>query len=269
MSQRIVRFEHRNVRPGQFAPTTPSQSPTVVLLTAVWGRLAVTDVWYRGTRRVAAQWNAAGIKTRIVVGGDQPEHRELAAQHGAEWVETPNRPLGRKWNNICETASKTGEMDYIFVLGSDDLVSPAMAAAYIPVIQAGTPYAGVQACMFFQVSTGKLFNFSQLGVTVGCGRLLHANLMRRVGMRPWIDTKERGLDNSMDIRTLRGRVLTHKMDWNAKQFLVDIKTQENIWSYTRLRSVKPNEPDLEAERFMSLLPEWESIKALATQPTIP
>jgi hypothetical protein len=266
MSQRIIRFVPRTIRPGSFPPITPKSSPTVVaLVTAVWGRLEVTRVWYQFAKRFAQQCNAAGLGCRIVVGGDQPEHRTLAAENGAEWVETPNRPLGAKWNNISEQAFKeSSTTDYMLVMGSDDVMSPAMVSEYITAMKERRPYSGVQACMFYDVMENTLFNFTQMAVTVGAGRLLHRNVMMAQGYRPWIDVKEKGLDNSMDQKTLMRRVETHKIAWSMSKFILDIKSPENIWSYKRLRAVKPNEPNLDV-KLLRVLPEWDAIQALKSQ----
>jgi hypothetical protein len=210
---------------------------------------------------MADQLLAAGCKARIVVGGDQPEHRSLCEEMGCEWVETPNHPLGAKWNNICESAFKDTDSDYMFVVGSDDLVSPLLVADYIKECRKGTPYMGVQSCMFYSAAQKKLFNFSQLGVTVGAGRMIHRNVLSIAKYRPWIDEKERGLDNSMDSKVLRRNVLTKKMGTSPSKFILDIKTAENIWSYNRLRSVKPGEQDLPLS-YLKVLPEWDAIQAL-------
>lgn len=262
MVARIIRFQPRTVPAGRFAPITPSLSPTVVFVTAVWGRLAVTRVWWAAAVRSALQLNAKGIKTRIVVGGSEPEHRALCEENGGEWVETPNRPLGAKWNNICEAAFKETDSEYMLVLGSDDVMSPAMVDGYVIPIKKGTPYAGLQSCNFYNTANGRLFNFSQFGVTVGCGRLLHRNLLKLAEYRPWNETKEKGLDRSMDDKILRGNVLVEKLTTNVARWIVDIKSQENIWSYNTLRGVKAAIPDLPTEQYMRLLPEWEAIKAL-------
>jgi hypothetical protein len=180
---------------------------------------------------------------------------------GCEWVETPNHPLGAKWNNICESAFKDTDSDYMFVVGSDDLVSPLLVNDYIKECKKGTPYMGTQSCMFFSVAQQKLFNFSQLGVTVGAGRMIHRNVLGIAKYRPWIDEKERGLDNSMDSKCLRRNVATKKMGTSPSKFILDIKTAENIWSYNRLRSVKPGEQDLPLS-YLKVLPEWDAIQAL-------
>ncbi len=264
MSQRIIRFVPRTVRPGAFPAITSKPSPTVVILTAVWGRLEVTRVWYQFARRMVMQCEKAGMKARIVVGGDQPEHRLLAQEMRAEWVETPNRPLGAKWNNICESAFKDTNSDYMFVVGSDDVVSPALVNDYIFHMKKGTPYAGLQSCMFFHVYDHTLFNFSQLGVTVGAGRLIHRNVLSTAGFRPWMDEKEKGLDNSMDTKTLKRVVSTTRLGTSSSKFIVDLKSDVNIWSYKRLRSVKPGEQD-QPLSIMACLPEWAAIQRLKSE----
>lgn len=261
MSQRIIRFVPRTVRPGAFPAIAPKASPTVVILTAVWGRLEVTRVWYQFAKRMVMQCERAGMHARIVVGGDEPEHRTLAQEMGVEWVETPNRPLGAKWNNICESAFKDTDSDYLFVVGSDDVVSPALVDDYIKHMKKGTPYAGTQACMFYDVFNNTLFNFSQLGVTVGAGRLIHRNVLSVAKFRPWIDEKEKGLDNSMDTKLLRKTVATTKLSWDDRRFIVDLKSDVNIWSYKRLRAVKPGETD-QPLSIMACLPEWPAIQRL-------
>jgi hypothetical protein len=183
---------------------------------------------------------------------------------GAEWVETPNRPLGAKWNNICESAFKDTDSDYMFVVGSDDVVSPALVNDYIYHMKKGTPYAGLQSCMFFHVYEHTLFNFSQLGVTVGAGRLIHRNVLSVAKYRPWIDEKEKGLDSSMDAKLLKRVVQTTRIGAGAAKFIVDLKSDTNIWSYKRLRQVKPGETD-QPLSLMACLPEWAEIQRLRDQ----
>lgn len=260
MSQSIVRFVPRAVNPGSFPAITPSRSPTVVLLTAVWGRPVVTRIFYEGALRFKRQMEALGCKVRIVAGGDEAEHRSLAADMGAEWVETPNLPLGRKWNNICESAFK-GEGDYLFVLGSDDLVSPALVQDYAAAAKKGVPYCAINECLFFGTIEQKAFRFSQPGVAVGAGRMIHRNIMLAVNFRPWEDGLNKALDHSMDKKMLFRRVAVKWMPVDDSRFILDVKSNVNIWSYDRLRSVKPPEAEVSPDT-LRCLPEWPLIQQI-------
>lgn len=247
----------------------------VAIMAPVWGRVPVVRIWWRAIRRVRAVWEAAGIETAAYVGGNEAEHRELCREQGGEWIEVHNRPLGAKANRIAEAAFRDGA-DYLFSLGSDDFVSSALAAAYVPYIEQRTPYVGPAGIYFFEPRTGRAVYLPRYpvghprhGEPVGAGRLLHRSLAEPRRFRPWPMDRDRGLDGGMTERLNRRR--GSLIPVGPEAVLVDVKTETNIWSYdhiaqafgvSRYQAAQGGPEVVAPATFLNALPEARAIRAL-------
>lgn len=235
----------------------------IAVVAALWGRQLLAPLWWQAVDRLAAAWDAAGHTVEVVVGGSEAEHQVRAEAHGAVWVETPNQPLGRKWNNTMAAAFERGA-DYLLVLGSDDFLAPALVEAYLPHLARGERYIGLAGIYFTDLATGRtcLFRGYAKGhrryrEPVGAGRLLHRSLL--LDGRPWDELKERGLDSSMTERLQLPAAALLPVGPHA--VAVDIKTAENLWRFHRVvRSAGgPVQVD---PAFLASLPEWEGLRSL-------
>jgi hypothetical protein len=234
----------------------------LAVCTPVWGRFDLALPWWHAVDRLRASWQAAGFDVEIVIGGSEPVHRQHCDTFGGVWVETPNRPLGRKWNNTMEAAFDGGA-EYVMVLGADDFLAPPLADAYIDAIDNGYRYIGLRGIYFAELSSGRTCFWPgyprghwRYREPIGAGRMLHRSLLE--DGRPWDDDREKGLDRSMTRKLQLPRAALIPV--GAQQVAVDVKTPENIWDFDRVastsREISVDPPELDG------LPEWAELRAL-------
>lgn len=231
----------------------------------LWGRHELALPWWRALDRLRDTWQAAGHTVELVVGGSEPDHEQRCAAFGGLWVETPNRPLGRKMNETMETAFWRGA-DYVLVMGADDFLAPALVEAYLPAIAAGERYIGLRGIYFAELATGRTCLFPgyakgsfRFGEPIGAGRLLHRTLL--FDGRPWDDDRENGLDRSMTRRLMLPPA--QLLEVGPEAVALDVKTGENLWSFDQMTRytgdrVLVDPPELET------LPEWAELRELRT-----
>lgn len=237
----------------------------VAICAGLWRRLQLAPPWWQGVCRLRETWQAAGLVVDVVVGGSEPEHRLLAEQHGAVWVQVGNQPLGRKLNHTVQTAYRRGA-DYIVRFDADGFVDSALAAAYASHICAGTPYAGLAAVYHHELASGRtcLFGYPlrhpRFGEPLGHGRLLHRSRLEAVNGRPWQEHLDRSLDRSMTRRL--GLRRAELIDVGPEAVALDVKTEDKIWSFDRMASAPGAGPVEYDPAYLRAVPEWEALRAL-------
>lgn len=233
----------------------------------LWDRHELALPWWRALDRLRRTWQAAGHTVELVVGGSEPAHAAHCRAFGGVWVQTPNRPLGRKLNTTVEAAFWRGA-DYLLITGADDFLAPAVVEAYLPAIAAGERYVGLRGIYFTELATGRTCLFRgypsghwRAGEPLGAGRLLHRSLL--LDGRPWDDDRDKGLDRSMTNRLLLPRATL--LDVGPAAVAIDVKTPANIWGFDKMAKhadprVRVDPPEL------ATLPEWAELRALRLAP---
>lgn len=249
----------------------------VALCSAVWGRLALTQVWWQAMHRIRNQIYDSGIAAVAFVAGSEQEHRHLCGKNYGAWVPSNNGLLGEKWNRVVRTALEWA--DYIFILGSDDFFSPGLIQQYVNCIQRGVKYVGCRGLYFYEPATDRtlLLQTDEWGnyptapgacqvkqlkhkrkrTFFGAGRLLHRSLFE--GHEEfWTPEISHGLDANM-ARNLGLSGVDEMLKSGPDAFLVDVKTRENIWSFDHLAKTYPHalQPDSSA---IQSLPEFDQLR---------
>lgn len=263
----------------------------IALCSAVWGRVPLTRVWWRGIERVVKTFREAGIEAQAFVSGSESAHGRLHLKYeesgvAAPWVEAPNRPLGHKWN-LTAQAALAWDADYLFILGSDDFFDDRMVREYARLAQSGMDYAAMRTIYMFEPSSGRAILFDNakrlkpspvdgphdgkvqivyLGaskadpakVTMGAGRLIHRKFFEGHS-EFWEPQKSRALDASMQklLQLPEAHIISSDIG-----IAVDVKTEENIWPLDDLIEWYPD-CALPDTTVLSSLPEWDDIRSLA------
>lgn len=161
----------------------------VTLITAVWQRQALTEVFWRWTAHLRDWWGDIADVALVAVGSDDPIHERLAAQAGAIYGDVPNTPLGRKWNAALKLARQT-KPDAVLVMGSDDVFCASTAAAYRRYL-ANFPFTGLADFYYYHTLDGRAGYFpgyrrpERAGEPSGSGRLIPAEFLQRLGWELW------------------------------------------------------------------------------------
>jgi glycosyltransferase involved in cell wall biosynthesis len=202
---------------------------SVWLVSAAFGRFAVTDLVLEQRQQVVADLAARGIDGQMLVVADD-ENLDVAEQHGAERLERPNKPLGEKWNAGFEHAFREGA-DFVVYIGSDDWMHPGLFDR----LPASNAILTGRQIAFLNLNTGRMQPCkvsSRWGVIPW---VLPRQLLERCEFRPITTRRSWGLDNSL-INGLRAKGPRPLLEFRDPHPLarVDIKSDTNITPYARV-----------------------------------
>jgi hypothetical protein len=232
----------------------------VAIVCAHHGRPALLAPWWAGVRRLVSQWGAHGIRVTPVISGDEPEHKAACEASGGVWVHCRNNPVGAK-HNAASIIAGSLDVDYIFVMGSDDFVCPRLAEWYPPLIHASVPFAGIKGCFFWETATDRMGLFEGYPEgspnhlkSLGTARLIHRSLLHPVNWKPWERSLDAGLDASLMRRVGPPPPVLRQIGPDAA--CLDVKTGWNIWSFNHLAKNYPGIADAIApESVLAHFPE--------------
>lgn len=250
----------------------------IALCSALWGRFDLARVWWKGINRVKQQFHQRKFGARIFIACSEVQHLQGARLSGVIPIEHENKPLGKKLNEVVGAALYEG-YDYICILGMDDFFSPLLVERYCDTIEKSHPlYFGLRGMYLYEPSTARMMLFQtdakgnypktnpddstvrRLKRTpLGAGRMIHRSLFE--GHKYfWAPDKNQGLDASLTA-TLRLPSASTLIPADSKCFALDVKTKDNIWSFSHLAETFPA-CVLDTPHDLSMLPEWPEIQAL-------
>lgn len=249
----------------------------IALCSAVWGRVPLTRIWWKGVDRIRAQFAQDDIETEVFVAGSEPEHRELCHQHTGYWVEFENDFLGAKWNAVVHQAL-LWKPHYIFILGSDDFFSPALVSQYARLAKRDVLHVGVRGVYIYDLESqgvlrliadrrgqfpskpgqAQVRRVARHRLAVGTGRLVHRALFQGKQYF-WEPQKNQALDASLH-KTLE-LPQAHVLEINSVHTALDVKSDTNIWSFDKLAELFPG-CRRETTEDLHGIPEFEEIRSL-------
>lgn len=176
---------------------TSRQPFKVIVCMAVRGRLPLLK------NTIERLYNKNGV-FKVICSGDDHFDRKLIESCGAEWVQIPNRPLGRKWNHAFMAAEKYKPDACLFV-GSSDWLSDNWLEEMEPLAR-NVDLTGTLGCNFLHI--GKEFTGCywpgyvgpREGESIGIGRLISRQVLERLHWKPFADHLNSSLDGSMQQR---------------------------------------------------------------------
>lgn len=215
----------------------------IVVLTALWRRHDLARLVMRRYMRIARELNGIATIEGFAVGSEGSESQKLAEDSGFLYHEAPNQPLGAKWNQGLAAARRRLKPDALVVAGSDDWMTAPVFEHFVKALADGKHFIGFQDICFLywkKMTTlyfGGYTHPARIGEPLGLGRCLSAPLLKKVGWRPWWNSRNRGLDLSMTktIRAATTPAERKKMTDVRKMadvggMLLDIKTPIGICS---------------------------------------
>lgn len=131
----------------------------ILAFVAVWKRPEITERCFKGIKDL-------GLPIFAVVSEDWAE--DLCKKYGADYVRTPNTPLGKKFNTGLEGALKK-DFDYLMTFNSDTLINPELLQVYKYHMEQNTGLIGVDKVYFVQDGKAKHVDY-QLQI-IGAGRM--------------------------------------------------------------------------------------------------
>jgi hypothetical protein len=193
--------------------------------------------WQRWARQ-------AGWEAQIFAAVSEDAAEAICEALGVYYVRVPNQPLGTKWNEVVKLAmSAPCDYDYLMTMGSDDVLSPRLAAAYEPYIASGTLLFGVPDMYAWDTTSRRGLYFQGYTdpfpkIAIGAGRMLHRRAAEHVvGRVGWLYQADitRGLDTQS--RNLCAHVGIAETILPPQRAVLDIKGRDNINPIGRFSSV--------------------------------
>lgn len=132
----------------------------ILAFVAVWKRPEITERCFKGIKEL-------GLPIFAVVSEDWAE--ELCKKYKADYIRTPNTPLGKKFNTGLEAALKK-DFDYLMTFNSDTLINPELLQVYKYHMEQNTGLIGVDKVYFVQDGKAKHVDY-QLQI-IGAGRMI-------------------------------------------------------------------------------------------------
>ena len=196
----------------------------IVILTAVWKRYKLFEIFKQGIDRVKN--NTEHEVVLVTIGS---ENHKFSEHH----FETRNTPLSYKWDNGLKYAKELNP-DYVLMLGSDDFICSNLIDVYSKEMDKGTDLIGLLDCYFFDARINELTHWlgyrnHRRGESIGMARMLSKNLLDKLDWNVWNKPINRGLDSEM-MKQVKSIKHTEKMfkckDKNI--MALDVKTDLNI-----------------------------------------
>jgi len=230
------------------------------VLSCIYGRPKVTEVFCKGLVRLKENFGVFPL----IVGSEGEASLRFAREYGLLYLRFNNRPLGAKFNAGMR-AIMSYNLDYVMVLGSDDLISDDYMECFVKIMKTQKPdLIGTTDCYFYSPTHKKLgywdgYRNARKGETIGMGRTLSKKLIYKLKLTPWFHGINKGLDGSMMSQVLRHRPKIISLSQKKENiFAVDIKSKGNITSFGAYKHLQ-KEP---IELINTHLP-WETKQIMA------
>ncbi len=203
----------------------------ILCVVSLYNRPEVSEVFITGMRRLGVEIFASISETRS---------RDLCKRLDVPYIEENNFPIGKKMNNTLRAALKR-DWTHLMITGDDDVYTQSILDIYEK--HKYELAVGFRDIYFIQPSSKKAVKFSYLtDKTIGAGRLISrgiVEIMLKVCGGAWEDKRNRSLDASMDQRLAVIGVVPKIIDLEVP-CAIDIKTQQNIWSFESLTKFTKN-----------------------------
>lgn len=204
------------------------------ILSAMWQRPEVFEIFATGINRLQGQFDIIPV----IVGSEGEASRELCRKYQFMYLERPNNPLGRKFNEGLRVFRGT-DVDYVMVMGSDDIISNNLIEAYMPYMEKRKDIIGILDIYFYDMIKKEMHYLPGYGLRkqdkhrkgepLGLARCLSRDLIDKCHWQLWQNSVDKGLDWTMwmKLKRMRVRPVTLRLtDINA--LALDLKSGHNI-----------------------------------------
>ena len=218
----------------------------VVFLTCSYKRPEITKIFLNTLEQTQKKLTNYFDFTNIVVDSDETNLSVFRNSNIFNYYNYTNKPVSNKWNyglSLC----KNLDFDYVFIIGSDDVIDEKLMFKYYELMESGYDYFGITDLYFLDSKTDKLFywkgyesNSGRMGETIGLGRCISKSTISKLNFKLWGDGINAGLDKSMEskIKNLPNLKRT-SISLGKNYFACDIKSDFNIGSLNSYKNLIP------------------------------
>jgi len=173
-----------------------------------------------------------GVEFVLLAVGSDKESKDLANDCGWGYVKAKNNPLSNKWNAGCE--SLRGQVDAVLIVGSDDLLNKDYFTEAIIMLQTGQTAVGLDSLHYYSAPDGRCVYMER--AYPGAGMMISAVSLDKVNWQPWRDGVNRRIDGQlMNKMHEQAYPFAYRgIKRGTKSILIDIKTDENIWTFNEM-----------------------------------
>lgn len=135
---------------------------------------------------------------------------KLCIEYNIQFVCVQNKPLGNKWNAAVEAATNTN-CEYVMIIGDDDFFNQELLDLYIPFMEKGTPYFGVDSIYFLDAKTkqANVFTYYRSRL-IGAGRCIARWVLQKYGYQYPIEYSKKV--RTRELKAKQGQVKYLPMD---------------------------------------------------------
>lgn len=204
------------------------------IVTCMWKRHEIFRVFAEGIKRLESKFNI----TTMVVGSEGKKSRELVEKYGFKYIEHPNLPLGKKFNAGLLALQGTS-VDYVMVMGSDDVISSSLVEKYLAHMTKGVDVIGILDMYVYYVKNKKLYYWGgygkiRSGEPIGLARCISRNVLNKLNWKLWDDKLNKSLDFSMWQKIKGYKRQTINLNISGT-FAVDIKGAISMTAFKKLK----------------------------------
>jgi hypothetical protein len=190
------------------------------IVTINYLRPLVLRLWLASMDRLRSQFGSFPV---VCVSG--AEDKTICDQHKVSHLALPNKPLSDKWN-AGFLFMKATDIDYVIILGSDDIMSNEYMERAIEAMNTDIRLIYTKEIYFYSAMkdyTGQLFHYVHRN-PLGVGRCIHYSIMEKINWTPYTYPKNYGMDA---VLTKAVSLYIHKSR-EIKGPIVDVKTRVNM-----------------------------------------
>lgn len=220
------------------------------IVTASYDRQPILRLWCASINRLN---DTFGDITAVVTSSDNDF--DICYKYGVNHIAfNRNKPVSRKFNMSMQYMADKG-MDYVMVLGSDDIMSNDMFQTILTEAEENNPdVIGTKEIYFYSLTRGanlgKLIKTSHKRI-LGVAKTIRADVLDKVNYTSWHMDRNKGLDADLS-NIIRPHVITTSL---VDGMVVDVKTALNMNSFGFWNN-KPNE-EVKEEIFLNGLSQEE------------
>ena len=214
--------------------------PKIIFLTCTWNRPNITKIFRDNLLDIQNKTRDLFEFVNIVIDSDNSNYDIFKDHSSFIYHNHDNLPVSNKWNYGSSLCSSI-DFDYIIIIGSDDILDESILTKYHEYMIAGYDFIGILDLYIYNILTDNLYYWSgysvpnRKGETIGLGRCLSNNLVKKLNYNLWSDNKNKGLDSSMN-KKINKLSNIKKITFYSKDIGIccDIKGETNITSFSTI-----------------------------------
>jgi hypothetical protein len=190
------------------------------IITISYKRTKVLQLFLASIKRLRRE---VGMFPCVVVGDE--EHKNLCGQYDVTHITQANHPATAKFNTGVAYMMFLG-VDYVVVMGSDDIMSTDLLKNLIREMENGYDLIGISQLYFYAGDgkyRGKLRHLVTHGQYLGVARCIHRRIIGKVSPL-WNAERSWGMDG-IALRNIAPHIKTKKL---VEGICTDVKTEENL-----------------------------------------